>query len=429
MQIKREELSPTTIKLSIAADQAFLDAAKQAVLGKLAQGAKVPGFRPGKAPANLVEKQIDPSVLQSEFIDQAINQLYAAAFEREKLRPVAAPQIALSKFVPYTTLEFTAEIEVVGSITLADYTKIRLASKKVEVTAKDVTGVLSNLRQRVASKEEVQRPAKLGDEVTIDFTGTDAKTGDSIEGADGTSYPLIIGSNNFIPGFEDELVGLEPGGEKTFSLTFPKDYGTEALQNRKVKFSVKASKVQQLTEPKLDDAFASTIGPFKTLPELKTDIKKQLKAEKQQEANRAFENELLQKIADKSTVAIPAALVDEEINRIEEEEKRNTAYRGQTWQEHLDAEGVDAEGHREKQRPGAEMRVKAGLILGEICEKEKITATPEELEIRIQLLKGQYSDPAMQAELDKPENRRDIMSRLLTEKTLSKLVQYASAKV
>ena len=428
MQIKREQLTPTTIKLSISADKPFLEAAKQAVVGKLAQGAKIPGFRPGKAPANLVEKQLDPAVLQSEFIDQAINQLYVSAIEQEKLRPAAAPQIALSKFVPYSTLEFTAEVEVVGGVKLADYTKIKLEPKKVEVTAKDVAGVLDNLRQRAAAKEEVKRPAKTGDEVTIDCTGTDAKTGEPIDGADGTDYPLVIGSNSFIPGFEDELVGLKPGGEKAFALAFPADYGAPTLQNRKVKFAVKAVKVQQLTEPKLDDAFASTIGPFKTLAELKADIKKQLKAEKQQEANRAFENELLQKIADKSTVAIPKSLVDEEIDRIEEEEKRNTAYRGQTWQEHLDAEGVNAEEHREKQRPGAELRVKAGLVLGEISDKEKITVTPEELDIRVQLLKGQYPDPAMQAELDKPENRRDIMNRLLTEKTLSKLVRYASTK-
>jgi trigger factor len=426
MQIKREQLSPTTIKLNIVADQAFLDAAKQAVLGKLARDAKVPGFRPGKAPASLVEKHLDQAALQSEFIDQAVNQLYGAAVGQEKLRPVAPPQIVLTKFVPYTTLEFTAEVEAVGDIKLADYTKLKLAPKKVEVTAKDINSVLDNLRQRAAAKVEVTRAAKAGDEVTVDFTGTDAKTGESIDGADGTAYPLQLGSNSFIPGFEDELAGLKPADKKTFTLTFPRDYGTKALQNRKVTFAVKVTKVQQLTEPKLDDAFAGTIGPFKTLAELKTDIKKQLKTEKQQEANRIFDNELLEKIATKTSIAIPKALVDEEIDRIEEEEKRNIAYRGQTWQEHLDAEGLDAEAHREKQREGAELRVKAGLILGEIAEKEKITVTPEEIEIRIQLLKGQYPDPAMQAELDKPENRRDIMNPILIEKTLSKLRTYAT---
>lgn len=428
MQIKREQLSPTTIKLTIAADQAFLDAAKQAVLGKLSRDAKVPGFRPGKAPANLIEKSVDQSALQSELLDQAVNQLYVGTVEQEKLRPVGPPQIAITKFVPYTTLEFTAEVEVVGDIKLPDYKKIKLEPKKTEVTAQEVTTVVNNLRQRAAVKKEVARAAKSGDEAIIDFKGTDAKTKEPIDGADGNDYPLLLGSKNFIPGFEEELIGVKSGGEKTFDLTFPKDYSATSLQNRKVTFAVTVKKVQELSEPKLDDAFAATVGPFKTLAELKADIKKQLKAEKQQEANRVFDNELLEKIASKSTAAIPKALVDEEIDRIEEEEKRNTAYRGQTWQEHLDAEGLTAEAHHEKQRPGAEMRVKAGLILGEISAAEKVTVTPEELEIRIQLLKGQYPDPTMQAELDKPENRRDIMSRMLTEKTLDKLRTYATKR-
>ncbi len=426
MQIQKEQLTPTKIKLSIVANKVLLDAVKQEVIERLSQTAKVPGFRPGKAPATLVEKQLDPAALQSEFVDQAINKLYVSAVEQEKLRPVASPQVSLTKFVPYTTLEFTAEVEAIGDIKLADYKKIKLAPRKVEVTTKDVTAVLDNLRIRAAVKKEVSRAAKTGDEVVIDFRGTDSKTGEPISGADGKDYPLLLGSNSFIPGFEDEIVGVKGGGKKTFTLTFPKDYSSKDLQNRKVSFAVTASKVQEVTQAKLDDTFAATIGPFKTLSELKADIKKQLKAEKQQEANRAYDNELLEKIASKSTVAIPKSLVDEEIDRIEEEEKRNVVYRGQTWQEHLDAEGLDAEAHREKQRESAELRVKAGLLLGEISHLEHISVTPEEVEIRIQLLKGQYTDAAMQAELDKPENQRDIHSRLMTEKTLDKLRTYAA---
>jgi trigger factor len=421
MQIKKEQLTPTIVKLTVIADQAAIDAVKQTVLAQLGQNVKVPGFRPGKAPANLVEKNIDPAAMQTEFLDQAINKFYVHAADQQKLRPVAPPAITITKFVPYSTVEFTAEVEVVGTITLPDYKKIKLAAKKPEVTAKDVTAVLDNLLERGAAKKEVKRAAKLGDEVTIDFSGTDFKAGESIDGADGQEYPLILGSKNFIPGFEEELIGLKPAGTKTFPITFPKDYGAKELQSRKVNFAVIVKKIQEMTPPKLDDTFAATIGPFKTVTELKADIKKQLIAEKQQEANRAFDNELLEKIAAKSTVAIPKALVDEEIDRIEEEEKRNIVYRGQTWQEHLDAEGISAEDHHEKQRPGAELRVKAGLVLGEIAQAEKITVTPQELELRIQLLKGQYPDPAMQAELDKPDNRRDIMSRLLTEKTLDVL--------
>lgn len=427
MQIKREQLEPTKVKLTIVADQAAIDAVKQTVLSQLSQNVKVPGFRPGKAPAHLIEKQLDPAQLQTEFLDQAINQFFVHAVDQQKLRPVSQPTIELTKFVPYTTVEFTAELEVVGDITLPDYKKIKLAPTKADVTAAEVTTVVDNLRQRAAAKTEVTRAAKDGDEVTIDFKGVDAKTKEPIDGADGQDYPLILGSKNFIPGFEEELIGIKAGGEKTFVITFPKDYGAAELQNRKVSFTVIAKKVQEMSLAKLDDAFATTIGPFKTVAELKADIKKQLTAEKQQEANRAYDNELLEKIAAKSTVAIPKGLVDEEIDRLEEEEKRNVVYRGQTWQEHLDQEGITAEEHHEKQRPAAELRVKAGLILGEISQQEQITITPEELEMRIQLLKGQYTDPTMQAELDKPENRRDIMSRLLTEATLDKLRAYATA--
>ncbi len=332
----------------------------------------------------------------------------------------------MTKFVPFSTLEFTAEVEAVGEVKLADYKKIKLDLPKTEVSAEEVTTVVNNLRQRAADKEDVQRVAKTGDEITIDFKGVDADTKQPIAGADGTDYPLVLGSQSFIPGFEEEVAGLSPGEEKTFTITFPKDYGAPELQNRKVSFTINVKKIQQLKEPKADDAFAATVGPFTTLAELKADIKKQLTAEKRQEATQNFDNQLVQAIAEKSAVDIPAALAEEEMDRIEEEEKRNVVYRGQTWQEHLDAEAVTAEEHREKQRPGAELRVKAGLILGEVADQEQINVTPEELEIRMQLLKGQYPDPAMQAELDKPENRRDIMSRLLTEKTLAKLRDYAT---
>ena len=161
---------------------------------------------------------------------------------------------------------------------------------------------------------------------------------------------------------------------------------------------------------------------------MKVDAKKQLIAEKKREADQQYDNEVLKAISDSSHVDIPKSLVNQEIDRMEEEEKRNLVYRGQTWQEHLDAEKVTEEEHHERQRPIAEERIKSGLLLGEIAEKEKISVTPEELETRIVLLKTQYQDPAMQKELDQPENRRDLTSRLMIEKTLDRLRTYASKK-
>jgi trigger factor len=426
MKIKNEPLTPTTVTLTVTAEAAELADLKQSVVQRLGSGTKVSGFRAGKAPDHLIEKQLDQTVLQTEFLDAAVNQLFVAAVKHEKLRPVAQPNISITKFVPFTTLEFTAELSVIGDIKLADYKRVKLAPKKAEVTAKDVQEVVDSLRTRSAERKEVKRAAKLGDELVIDFIGTDAKTKEPIEGGSATDNKLELGSKSLIPGFEEGLVGLKAGESKDLHLTFPKDYGSKELQNRKVNFAVTVKKVHELVQPKFDDAFAATIGPFKTVAEAKANIKKDLIAERERENQTAYDNELLTKLAEKSTIAIPPALVEEEIDRVEEEEKRSLTYRGTTWQEHLDAEGVTAEEHRARQKPVAEQRVRGGLVLAEVAEREDITVTPEELEIRIMLLKNQYPDPAMRAELEKPENRRDINNRMLTEKTLDKLRSYAS---
>ena len=426
MQVSKETVNPTTFKLSIIADQDLLDSVKRHVLKDLAKQVKLQGFRAGKAPMELVEKSVDQNVLQTEFLEHAVNELYSRAVDQEKLRPVTQPRINITKFVPFTTLEITAEVEAVGEVKLPDYTKVKATRPTVVVTDKDVDDVINNLKLRAATKEEVKRASQDGDEVWIDFAGVDAKTNEPVAGADGKDYPLLLGSDTFIPGFEDNLVGLKAGEQKEFTITFPKDYGVKPLQNRKVVFSVTVNRVQKVVEPKIDDAFAATVGPFKTVKELREDIKSQLEQERRAETERQYENQLLEKIAEKTEVVIPKALVDEEITRIEDQEKQNTAYRGQTWQEHLDQEGLNAEEHFEKNRPGAELRVKAGLVLGEIAEKEGIRVTPEELEMRLQLLKGQYQDAAMQAELEKPENVRDIANRLLTEKTLDRIKSFSS---
>jgi len=428
MQITKKNLTPTSVKLTIAADQALLSETKDRVLKELARDVKLQGFRAGRAPLSLVEKTVDQSLLQRQFMDEVLNQLYSEALTQERLRPVAQPQVSVSKFVPFTTLEAEIEVEVVGEIILPDYKKFRLPRKTVKVEAKDVDEVIENLRSRAADTKDVTRAAKDDDQVIIDFAGTDSKTGEAINGADGKDYPLVLGSDTFIPGFETNLVGMKAGEQKSFDITFPKDYAVSALQNRKVTFAVTVQKVQSVAKPKIDDAFAASVGPFKSVADLKTDIKSQLQAEREEQNRREYESELLEKLAEKTKVAIPKALVDEEIDRHEADERQNLTYRGQTWQEHLKEEGVTEEEHREKQRPSAELRVKAGLVLSEVADKEKLTVTPDELEIRLQLLRGQYQDPKMQAELDKPEVRREIASRMLSEKTIGKLSEYASGK-
>lgn len=425
MQISLSHPSDTQAKITIIASEAELTSLKEQVLAAFQKKVKVQGFREGKAPLSMVEKSLDQNVLQSEFLDQALNQMYFKAINEKKLRVVANPEVNISKFVPFGTLEFEATVEVLGEVKIPDYKKLKVSRKPVKITAADIDSVIDSLKQRVAEKNDVDRPVADKDNVYIDFKGIDDK-GVPVNGAEGSDYPLLIGSKTFIPGFEENIIGMKAGEEKTFTLTFPKDYGYKALANKKVTFTVTVSKVQEVIEPKLDDDFASQAGPFKSVDELKEDIKNQLEIERQREADRAFENDIVEQIAAKTKVSIPRSLVESQIDRIEQDEKQNILYRGQTWEEHLKEEGVTQEQHRESKRATAEAQVRAGLALAEIADLEKIEISEEELSARIEALKVQYKDQQMQAELQKPEARKEIASRMMTEKTLALLVSIAS---
>jgi trigger factor len=427
MHVKKSIQSDTLVTLAITADTAELEKIKTTVLKKLSRSVRITGFREGKAPLALVEKSVDQNALHTEFLDAALTEFYNVALKSEDVRPVTEPKLQISKFVPFTTLEFEVEVTTFGKVTLPDYKKIKKTMTAKTVEKADIEEVLTTLRTRAATKEDVTRPAALTDQVWIDFKGVDDK-GKAISGAEGKDYPIVLGSKTFIPGFEENVVGLSAGEEKQFDVVFPKDYGTASLQNKKVTFTVTVNKVQVVVLPELNDAFAATVGPFKTVLELRTDIERELTAERVREARRLFENELVSEITKKSTVAVPDVLVEEQIDRAEQEEKQNLMYRGQTWEEHLKEEGVNEEEHREQKRAASLERVKAGLVLAEIADKEKIEILPEELEIRMQMLKGQYTDKAMQDELEKPDSRREIAARMLTEKTLDLLVESATKK-
>ena len=425
MQITKKQLNPTTVQLTITAGSDELVPAKQAVLTELAKEVKLAGFRKGHAPAAMVEKVVDQQLLQNKVIDRVVNDLYTAGLEQEKLRPVAQPEVSLTKFVPFSTLEMNATVEVFGEVKLPDYKKFKGEKKVAPVTDGEIEAVVDDLLARSATKNEVKRTAADGDEVIIDFTGVDAKSQEEIEGAKGEDYPLVLGSNTFIPGFEPELLGLKAGESKTFDVTFPKDYGAVQLQNKQVTFTVNVKFVKERVLPKLDAAFAASVGPFKTVAELRTDIRKQMGTEKEREAQAKFESDMLEQLGQKAQVSLPDSLVDQEIDRMDEEEKRNLMYRGQTWQEHLKAEGKTEEEHRESHREQAALRVKTGIALGEVAENEGVRVSQEEFDARLSELKKQYSDQQMLAELEKPENQRDILSRMLTEKTIATLVGYA----
>lgn len=428
MQTTVKNLTPTKVELTIVADSETLTRVHTAVVTEMAKDVQVTGFRKGHAPAAMAEKALDQQQLQSRFLDGVLSEVYGQAIVENQLRPVGQPAVSITKFVPFSSVEAKLEVEIVGEVKLADYKKFKFTPKAVKVEDKEIEAVIDDLLARDAAKNPVERAAADGDEVVIDFKGVDAKTKEAIAGADGNDYPLVIGSNTFIPGFEPEVVGLKAGDEKTFDVTFPKDYGAKALQSKKVTFTVTAKEVREITPPKLNDEFAAKVGPFKTVAELRTDIRKQLTSEKEFQAARELENEILTELAKKSKAEIPNALIEDETERMIAEEKQNILYRGVTWQEYLEGLGVTEEAHRAEIAEQAELRVKTGVVLGEVAQAEDVQVQEEEFQARLAELKKQYNDAKMQEELAKPENQRDIASRILTEKTILKLVDYATKK-
>jgi trigger factor len=426
MHVEIKRPTKTSAVLTVTADKNELEDVRRDVLQKLGKDVKVAGFRPGKAPAEMVEKQLNQQLYQQEFVEEAVQRLYPNAAKEQNLRPIDRPDISLKSFVPFNDLTFEAKVDVLGEVKLPDYKKIKMERKTAKVTKKDIEEVIENLRTQSAEKKSVKRAAKNGDQVMIDFNGKD-KDGKAIKGADGKDYPLMLGSNTFIPGFEENLVGKKPEEETTFDVTFPKDYGVSSLAGEKVTFTVTIKDVKEVVKPELDDTFAKSVGPVESVDQLRSDIEKELKTEKQRQADTAFESELVRKITKDTKMDVPQALIDDQVERMMQELKQNLTYRGQTIQEFLEAKGVSEEEYKKQElAKEAEERVKASIVLSEIAEKENIQITPEELEIRLQMLKGQYKDPQMQEELNKPESRHNIASRMLSEKTVAQLAAFAA---
>ena len=427
MKVDYQRVSDSMATLTISANATKLKELKQITLQRLQPDVSAPGFRKGKVPLNIVEKQVDDNYFKSQFIDDALSELYREALKQENLRPLAQPQVEIKKFVPFSDLEFVVTVQVVPPVKLGDYKKIKAKPAPTEVTDSDIDEVINNLRTRLAEKKSVSRALKQDDEALIDFKGVD-ENGSDVAGASGKDYPLLIGSDSFIDGFESNLIGMKAGEEKTFTLTFPKDYAHKPLANKNVVFTVTLKTVNNVTLPKADASFAKQVGPFGSLDELKEDVRKQLQKQREQEADADVRNSIVAELVNKSSVEVPEVLANENIDLLMSDFKQNLVYRGITLQEYLDQAGITEEDYREKElRPQAEERVKAGLVLAEVAKQEQITVTDEELEIRLQLLKGQHqNDNRMITELNNPEAQNDIASRMATEKTIEKLVEYAS---
>lgn len=425
MKTTVEHVSPTKVKLTITLGKEELDAAEQVALTKLAREVKVSGFRKGKVPPSVVAKSVDPNLLAQQTADDALSKAVAEAFLTESIQALDRPEVELKKFIPGQEMEFTAEAEILPKIKLGDYKKLGVKPQKATVTDADVTEVIERMRDGMSEKKDVERAAKDGDEVTIDFVGK--KDDVAFDGGTAENYDLKLGSNSFIPGFEDGIVGKKIGDTFDLKLNFPKEYHVADLAGADVTFTTTLKKVKQLEKPKLDDEFAKKAdNRLNTLQELKDDIKSEITKQKEREAEDKLKDELVGKLIEVSDIPVPQTLLDDQTRSIEQDMTQNLMYQGLTIEQYIANQKFKDrdEWHAQEVVPAAEKRVKAGLALAELSKVEKIEASADELAEHINLYRQQYANnPDMVKRFDEPEAQRDIANRLLTEKTVDRLVE------
>jgi len=427
MKTTVKKLSDTNVCLTITLGADELNAAEQVALTKMARDLKVPGFRKGKVPVSVAAKHVNPMALQERVLDNALSKAVAEAFMNEKLQALERPSVEVKKFVPNQEVEFTAEATVVPPVKLGDYKKLKAKPQAVKVEAKDVDEIIERMQQNFVDKTEVKRAAREGDEVIIDFVGK--KDGVAFDGGSAKDFALKLGGGQFIPGFEEGVVGHKAGEIFDLDLEFPKDYHAENLAGAKVVFSVTLHKVNELKLPELNDEFAAKCGPFTDVKELKADIKREITAQKEREAKEKLKDELVAELADSSKVALPELLIDDQMRSIEQDLMQNLSYRGLTMDSYLKTQGFKdkADWQKKEARPAAEKRVKAGLVLAELSKELGVEVSREELDAQISTFKQQYGkDAKLAARFDDPNVHRDIANRMITDKTIDKLVELNS---
>jgi trigger factor len=429
METTRKNLSKTKVQLTITVGPKELEVAEQVALTKLAKEVKVPGFRAGKAPLSVVAKSVNPNALAEQTLDDALNRAIAEAFMGQKLQALDRPEVEVKKFVPGESLEFTAEVEILPEVKLGDYKHLSVVPEKTTVSAAEINEIIERMRQGLAVKKEVTRAAKDGDETIIDFVGK--RDGVAFEGGTGKDYALTLGSHQFIPGFEEKIIGHKPGETFDIDLSFPKDYHAKDLAGQKVTFTVTLNKIEDKELPAVDDDFAKKAGNFTTVAQLKNDIKAELTKQKERQSTEKLRDQLIDKLIEVSTIPVPDILVNDQTNSLERDFAQNIAYQGLSFDDYLASSGYkDEDDWREKEvKPAAIRRVKAGLVLAELTRAENVTVTEPEIDEHVEVHKQQYAnDPEALKQFDSPDVRRDIANHFITERTLDRLVDLNSKK-
>ncbi|GAA0326738.1 trigger factor [Oceanobacillus sp. FSL W7-1293] len=364
-----------------ALDQAFK---------KVSKDVQIPGFRKGKIPRSIFEKRFGVESLYQDAVDIVLPSAYSKAVDEAEIFPIAQPSIDIDQIEKGQPLVFTAEVEVKPEVKLGEYKGLEVEEKSVEVTDEDVEQEIENLRERQAElvvKEDSE--IEDGDTAVIDFEGF--KDGVAFEGGQGENHSLEIGSGQFIPGFEEQLIGKKAGDETEVEITFPEEYHAEDLAGQDAVFKVKIHEVKAKELPELDDEFAKDVDEeVETLDELKAKKREELETNKKQQAENEQREELLQQASDNIEVEVPEAMVDTEVNQMVREFEQQLQMQGMTLEMYSQFSGQDENALKEQMREDAEKRVKTNLTLEAIAEAENLEATEEDIDAELEKMGSMY---------------------------------------
>jgi trigger factor len=391
MQMTQTPGPKSTVVLEVELPPERLTRAIDDAVRRLARRARVPGFRPGKAPRPVLERHLGPGVVLDEAVEHLVEDAYREAVIEAEVLPLTNPDVEVEQAEEGKPLKFKATIQVRPEVTLGDYKNFNFKPEIDTIDEARVDQVLEELRDQNATLAPVEgRGAKDGDYAVISFEGT--RDGSPFEGGTSERMPLILGQERLIPGFEQNLLGLEVGGTTTFDISFPDDYPETSLAGQPVTFAVELKELREKVLPELDDDFIGTLGDFASVAALRADIKTRLEHNALDRARHGFADRIIDYAVANATVELPDILLDQEVEVMHDEFRASMARQGITEEAYLKAtEKTDADLHADF-RPGAEKRVRTLLVLSKVADAEGATVSDAEVEAEVERGRERYPD-------------------------------------
>ena len=412
----------TSATFEIEFESKDFEPARIKALERLARNIKVAGFREGKAPANVIEQHVDPNQLSSTTLDILIRQTIPKIFSDEDVMPISVPHVDVMAYVPGESAKVKISADIMPEVEFCDYADLQAEYVKQTIKDTDIEDVLNRIADSFAESSVVKRAAKNGDEVIIDFTGK--KDGEAFQGGSAKDYHLKLGSKQFIPGFEEGIIGHEVGDSFDLNLTFPEDYGHKALAGADVVFVVLLKQVNEVKSPAIDDELAKKTGAFEKLADLKEDIRKNLEEQAARQADERYKDALLQALVEGSKTEAPKMLVQEQIENFREEILRNLKARKQDLEDWLQARGLTKEEWEDELKVSAERRVISSIIIQRLGEKLQVEIEEKLVEEQLDQMRKAYGKSAEALkQLDSPETKLNIRNRMRINKIMDKLVE------